>query len=111
MAYASPAELVRGKDETVSGVDCYVLEQADRGWTIWVGRQDFFIRRYREFIPKTAVTDTRTNESTPNTSSVRDQDRMVIETHENIIVNEDEKTLFLLAKSAILHANEQAAAD
>jgi hypothetical protein len=92
MTYASATELVRQKDEAVGGVDCYVLEQADRGWTVMVGKQDFLIRRYRLFIPKTAVTNARTTLSITNTNSQpAHADITFTQTHENVIVNEDLK--------------------
>jgi hypothetical protein len=61
--YNPPADLVRLKDETVNGVDCYVLQLANLRLTVWVGKRDFLIRRYRNFI--------------------------FTETHENIVVNEN----------------------
>jgi serine/threonine protein kinase len=89
MAYASATELVRQKDEAISGVDCYVLAQADRGWTVWVGKQDFLIRRYRNFISKAAAAEAMRHSPRPNTNSVPAQDITFIQTHENVIVDED----------------------
>jgi hypothetical protein len=91
MAYASATELVRQKDEAVSRVDCYVLEQADYGWTVWVGKQDFLIRRYRNFISKAAAVEAMKHSPRPNINSVPAQDITFIQTHENVIVNEDLK--------------------
>ena len=91
MAYASASELVREKDETVSGVDCYVLQQADLGWTVWMGKQDFLIRRYRNFISKAAAAEAMKHSPKPNTNAVPAQDITNIETYENVIVNEDLK--------------------
>jgi hypothetical protein len=91
MAYASATELVRQKDEAVGGVDCYVLEQADSGWTIWVGKKDFLIRRYRNFISKTATAEAMKHSPKPNTNALPAQDMTSIQTHENVIVNEDLK--------------------
>jgi len=91
MAYASATELVRQKDEAVGGVDCYVLEQADLGWTVWVGKQDFLIRRYRNFISKAATAEAMKHSPKPNTNALPAQDMTSIQTHENVIVNEDLK--------------------
>ena len=91
MSYASAAELVRQKDEAVGSIDCYVLKYTNLICTesVWVGKQDFLIRRYRQFIPRTAVTDTRTNVSITNTNSLPAQTgNTFTQTHENIIVNE-----------------------
>jgi serine/threonine protein kinase len=86
LAYSSPSELVRQKDAVVSGVDCYVLEQTNRGMTVWVGKRDFLIRRFRQFIPKATVTESK--KRLAKTNSVPAQDITDIETHENIVVNE-----------------------
>jgi hypothetical protein len=68
------------------------LEQADRGWTVWVGKQDFLIRRYRNFISKAAIDEARKHLPSPNTNSLPAQaDLTFIQTHENVIVNEDLK--------------------
>jgi hypothetical protein len=91
MAYASAMELVRRKDEVVSGIDCYVLEQDDHGWTVWVGKQDFLIRRYRQFISKAAVTEAMKHSPRPNTNSVPAQDITNTEIHEKVVVNENLK--------------------
>ncbi len=89
MAYASATELVRGPDETVDGVDCYVLEQADTGWTLWVGKKDFLVRRYRNFISKAAIAEARRHSPNPKASSMSNHDLTFIENFENVIVNED----------------------
>ncbi len=87
MSYSSATELVRRKDEAVSGVDCYVLQQANIGWTVWVGKQDFLIRRYLRFISKTAATEAMKH--SPNKNSLPAQaDITITQTHENVIVNE-----------------------
>jgi serine/threonine protein kinase len=94
LAYASATELVRQKDEAVGGINCYVLEYTNSicADSVWVGKQDFLIRRYRRFIPKTAVTDARKNLSIANTNSspIRSGNTF-IQTHENVIVNENLK--------------------
>jgi serine/threonine protein kinase len=92
LSYSSATELVRRPNEVVSGVDCYVLEQADRGWTVWVGKQDFLIRRFRNFISKAALVEARKHLPHPNALPVTtDADSTTIQTHENVIVNEDLK--------------------
>jgi hypothetical protein len=99
LAFSSATELVRQKDEAVSGVDCYVLEQANRGWTVWVGKQDFLIRRYRNFISKAAVAEAMKHTPKPITNSVHSQaDITIVQTHENVVVNEH------LSKDAFLPA-------
>lgn len=58
------SEVVRRPDEKIGDVDCYVVARTtpSNAITLWVGKQDFFIRRR--------------------------QDRYIIETHENISTNE-----------------------
>jgi predicted Ser/Thr protein kinase len=92
MGYSSATELVRRKDEAVSGVDCYVLERTDIGWTVWVGKQDFLLRRYRRFISKAAATEAMKHSPNPNKNSLPAQaDISTIETYENVTVNENLK--------------------
>ncbi len=92
MAYSSAAELIRQKDEIVNGVDCYVLEQANSGWTVWVGKQDFLMRRYQLFISKAAAAEAMKHSPNPNTNSLPAQaDITISQTHESVIVNEDLK--------------------
>ncbi len=100
MAYASATELVRVKDEAIGGVDCYVLEQADSGWTLWVGKKDFLVRRYRNFISKAASLEARKKSPNPKRGSGPDHDLTFIENFENIIVNED------LPRSAFIPPND-----
>lgn len=77
-------ELVRGPDELVGDVECYVLERKNikgitnvtQRVTLWVGKQDFLVRRWRDIsVPRI-----------PNGTQ-----RARTETHENIVVNEDLK--------------------
>jgi len=92
LSYSSATELVRQPDDVVSGVDCYVLEQADRGWTVCVGKQDFLIRRFQNFLSKDRLAEMRKH--LPNTSALPAQteiDQTTIQTYENVIVNEDLK--------------------
>jgi hypothetical protein len=91
MSYASPTELVRQTDEPISGVDCYVLEQAIGGWTLWVGKKDFIIRQYRNFISKATIVEMRKRSPNPTKFALPDHDITTIQTFENIIVNEDLK--------------------
>ncbi len=87
MSYSSATELVRQKDEAVSGVDCYVLERTNIGLKVWVGKQDFLIRRYRNFISKAAAAEAMKH--SPNTNSLPAQaDITNTQTHENVSVNE-----------------------
>jgi RNA polymerase sigma factor (sigma-70 family) len=78
------SELVRGPDERVGDVDCYVLERknvegmtnSQRHVTLWIGKDDFLVRRWRDIsVPRD-----------PNGKR-----RVRTETHENIVVNEDLK--------------------
>lgn len=78
------SQLVRGPDERVGDVDCYVLERKNvegltnisRQVTLWIGKQDFLVRRWRDIsIPRD-----------PNGKR-----RVRTETHENVVVNEDLK--------------------
>jgi hypothetical protein len=95
MAYSSATELVRRPDEVVSGVDCHVLEQTNIGLTVWIGKQDFLIRRYRNFISKDRLAEMRKH--SPNTNALpafpaqTETDQTTIQTFENVIVNEDLK--------------------
>jgi serine/threonine protein kinase len=91
MAYSSATELVRRPDEVVSGVDCHVLEQTNIGLTVWIGKQDFLIRRYRNFISKTAGDEANKHSPRPNTNSLPAKGITTIENFENVIVNEDLK--------------------
>jgi RNA polymerase sigma factor (sigma-70 family) len=77
-------ELVRGPDELVGDVECYVLERKNvkgltnvtQRVTLWIGKEDFLVRRWRDIsLPRD-----------PN--GIR---RARTETHENIVVNEDLK--------------------
>ena len=77
-------ELIRGQDERVGDVDCYVLDRKNvkgltnttQQVTLWIGKQDFLVRRWQDIsVPRD-----------PN--GIR---RARTETHENIIVNEDLK--------------------
>jgi hypothetical protein len=56
-----------------------------------VGKQDFLIRRYRNFISKAAAVEAMKHSPRPNINSVPAQDITFIQTHENVIVNEDLK--------------------
>lgn len=76
------AGLVRQPDERVGDVDCYVIGRAGavgatnsmREVTMWVGKQDFLVRRWRD----------------NNRSSLPDaKSRVLTETHENIVINEE----------------------
>jgi RNA polymerase sigma factor (sigma-70 family) len=78
------SKLVREPDERVGDVDCYVLERknvegitnSQQHVTLWIGKQDFLVRRWRELsVPRD-----------PNGKR-----RVRTETHENIVVNEDLK--------------------
>ena len=89
MAYASPVDLVRRRDETISGVNCYVLEQADNGWTVWVGKNDFLIRQYRSFISKASMVEARKHSPSPTQVSLPNYDITTVQSFENIVVNED----------------------
>jgi hypothetical protein len=92
MSYSSATELVRRPDEEVGGVDCHVLEQTNIGLTVWIGKQDFLIRRYRNFISKERLAEMRRH--SPNTNALPAQietDQTTIENFENVIVNEDLK--------------------
>jgi hypothetical protein len=87
MAHSSATELVRRKDESINGVDCYVLERTNIGLTVWVGKQDYLIRRYRNFISKERAAEARKH--SPNTNSpVATADIVNIETHANVVINE-----------------------
>ena len=87
LSYGSATELVRQKDEVVSGVDCYVLERTNIGLKVWVGKQDFLIRRHRNFISKAAAAEAMKH--SPNTNPLPAQaDITNTQTHENVNVNE-----------------------
>ncbi|HEX5399398.1 MAG TPA: hypothetical protein VFY06_10160, partial [Verrucomicrobiae bacterium] len=85
LKFSSPAELARLKDEPVGGVDCYVLEKADSGMKVWFGKEDFLIRRYRQFIPKSVAAEAIKRAGQTNSAP---QDSINIETHEHVLVNE-----------------------
>ena len=87
MSYSSATELVRRQDEAVGGVDCYVLEQANQGWTVWVGKKDFLLRRYRNFISKERLEEMPKH--SPNLPVPPETGQTTIQTHANVIVNED----------------------
>jgi serine/threonine protein kinase len=89
MAFASATELVREKDEAVGGVDCYVLEQADLGAKLWVGKKDFLIRRYERLISKASAEEMRKRNPKLAASPEPAHDLTTTETFENVIVNED----------------------
>ena len=111
MMYSSPAELLRLKDETVNGIDCYVLQRTNLSLTVWVGKQDFLIRRYRNFISKARALENakvvmlhlpKTNRFSPLISlpppisparsiSPAQSDITFTETYENVVVNENLK--------------------
>ncbi len=85
--------LIRQQDETVSGVDCYVLTCTNSfEVAIWIGKQDFLIRRWRSFLSSEAYVASR-NEFKKWTGqnpigSKNTEPITTIETHENISVNE-----------------------
>ena len=89
LTFSSNAELIRQQDEIVGGIDCYVLTQPNIGLTIWVGKQDFLIRRYRKSVSPENITEAI--KQSPSRTPLRPQDvkpMTTIETYENIIVNE-----------------------
>jgi serine/threonine protein kinase len=86
LKFSSPAELVRLQDEAVSGVDCYVLEKAAAGMKVWLGKEDFLIRRYRQFISKSVAAEAL--KSLGRTNSAPFEDTINTETFEHIAINE-----------------------
>jgi hypothetical protein len=90
---------VRLKDEAVNGVDCYVLQRTNLGWTVWVGKQDFLIRRYRNFISKARAIENQKEINKqalakghlPTLISSAQTDIVFTENYENIVVNENLK--------------------
>jgi len=86
--------LIRQQDETMSGVDCYVLTCTNSfEVAIWIGKQDFLIRRWRSFLSSEAYTENRKQfEKRTGQKPNGSEDTMpitTIETHENISVNEE----------------------
>jgi hypothetical protein len=82
LGLGAESKLVRGPDERVGDVDCYVLERKNvegltnisQQVTLWIGKQDFLVRRWRDIsIPRD-----------PN-----GKQRVRTETHENVVVNEE----------------------
>lgn len=64
---SADTEVVRQPDEKIGDTDCYVVASTSEkyGGTLWIGKQDYLIRRYRH--------------------------GHTVETHENIIINEQYK--------------------
>ena len=89
MAYASTNELVRSQDETIGGVDCYVLAQARSGWTLWVGKKDFLVRRYQHYLSQAAGEEANQRAPRPNPIALPAKGITTIENFAEIIVNED----------------------
>ena len=85
--------LVRQQDETVGGVDCYVLTRTNSfEVAMWIGKRDFLIRRWRSFLSREAYTDSREQFEKQTrrkpSGSEATEPITITETHENISVNE-----------------------
>ena len=86
--------LFRQQDETVGGVDCYVLTRTNSfEVAVWIGKKDFLIHRWRSFLSREAYIESRQSfERRTGHKPIGSEDTMpitTIETHENISVNEE----------------------
>jgi RNA polymerase sigma factor (sigma-70 family) len=103
ITYGSNLCLVRLPDEKIGGVDCYVLSRTNSvdDLTMWVGKEDFLIRRGRKFSSPEQLTASSKMalEHVKNAPAVNQQymeslkqeakyEITAIETHENIVINE-----------------------
>jgi RNA polymerase sigma factor (sigma-70 family) len=84
----------READETVAGVDCYVLtgEFGQRKQTVWIGKQDYLVRQIKnitsaEALKKVMEDQRKKHPELPLPTSVAG-DIQSIETHSNIVVNQ-----------------------
>jgi hypothetical protein len=97
MMYSSPTELVRLKDETANGVDCYVLQRVNIGLTVWVGKRDFLIRRYRNFLSMARMNEARLHSPKGiRLPPAAQSDITFIENHEKVVVNENLKPAYFI---------------
>jgi RNA polymerase sigma factor (sigma-70 family) len=104
------ATLQRQKDETINGVDCYVLSNSHAGaTTLWIGKKDYLIHQTKKtsVVFNTPLTDSQieailVSQNQPATQqavasvkkAVSQAQRMTVvstETHDNIVVNNDLK--------------------
>jgi RNA polymerase sigma factor (sigma-70 family) len=94
ISFQSPrAELARLQDEPVDAVDCYVVHchamvgSSGRQSTLWVGKQDFLIRRSREFVSPQGL-DELAKRSGQSLAAPHTNPMITTESHEDIVVNE-----------------------
>jgi RNA polymerase sigma factor (sigma-70 family) len=86
------AESTRLEDERIDGVDCYVLRcywatGTNGQWTLWVGKQDFLIRRRREFVSPQGL-DELAKQRGESLAAPHTNPMIKTESHQDIVVNE-----------------------
>lgn len=86
----------RKPDETIGGVDCYVLTETTNGrtQTLWIGKQDFLIRQFETDTSAAVLKKVLDDAARKNpekhlpTGATVGGDVKSVETHTNIVVNQ-----------------------